>query len=238
MRARRRTAISGRVPGEGLQTCGRFFRWVSCRPSRWCLPLPSAKPCTAVHQVDARVKSAAPQWGMNACLRPATAIAPAPGHGVREGIAARGAREPGVRIAAPAGPPPMVRRWCTLPISADPSEGRTRRDAPERVARPARARVRPGTPAACHYPAGDGGRIGAEGVVTGGKSGLAASGGKGFAKNAAREAFVTGWYGAATTELPPAAWSADADVGAERRNPVPYRGRRDVLRADAPPKAR
>ena len=41
-----------------------------------------------------------------------------------------------------------------------------------------------------------------------------------------------------STGLPPAAWSADADVGAERRNPVPYRGHRDVLRADAPPKAR
>ena len=32
---------------------------------------------------------------------------------------------------------------------------------------------------------------------------------------------MTGWYGAATTELPPAAWSAEADVGAERRNQVP-----------------
>ena len=41
-----------------------------------------------------------------------------------------------------------------------------------------------------------------------------------------------------STELPQAAWSADADVGAERRNPVPYRGHRDVLRADAPPMAR
>ena len=41
-----------------------------------------------------------------------------------------------------------------------------------------------------------------------------------------------------STGLPLAAWSAEADVGAERRNPVPYRGHRDVLRADAPPKAR
>ena len=41
-----------------------------------------------------------------------------------------------------------------------------------------------------------------------------------------------------STGLPPAAWSADADVGAARRNPVPYRGHRDVLRADAPPQAR
>ena len=35
-----------------------------------------------------------------------------------------------------------------------------------------------------------------------------------------------------------AAWYAEADVGAARRNPVPYRGHRDVSRADAPPKAR
>ena len=41
-----------------------------------------------------------------------------------------------------------------------------------------------------------------------------------------------------STGLPPAAWSADADVGAARRNPVPYRDHRDVLRADAPPQAR
>ena len=47
--------------------------------------------------------------------------------------------------------------------------------------------------AACHCPAGEGVRIGAKGVVTGGKSGLRASGGKGFAKKIAREAFVTGW---------------------------------------------
>ena len=41
-----------------------------------------------------------------------------------------------------------------------------------------------------------------------------------------------------STGLPQAAWSAEADVGAARRNPVPYRGHRDVLRADAPPQAR
>ena len=40
-------------------------------------------------------------------------------------------------------------------------------------------------------------RIGAKRVVTGAQSGLRASGGKGFAKKIAREAFVTGWYGAA-----------------------------------------
>ena len=34
-------------------------------------------------------------------------------------------------------------------------------------------------------------------VVTGGKSSLRASGGKGFANNIPREAFVTAWYGAA-----------------------------------------
>ena len=64
-------------------------------------------------------------------------------------------------------------------------------------------------------------RIGAKGVVTGGKSGLRASGCKDRANRKSREALVTGWYGAATTELPPAAWSAEADVGAERRNQVP-----------------
>ena len=58
-------------------------------------------------------------------------------------------------------------------------------------------------------------------VVTGAKCGLRASGGKGIAKNFSSEALVTGWYGAATTGLPPAAWSADADVGAARRNQVP-----------------
>ena len=46
-------------------------------------------------------------------------------------------------------------------------------------------------------PAREGVRIGAKGVVTGGKSGLRANGGKGIDKNAAREAFVTAWYGAA-----------------------------------------
>ena len=76
---------------------------------------------------------------------------------------------------------------------------------------------------ACHYPAGGGGRNWGERVVTGAKCGLRASGGKGIAKKIAREALVTAWYGAATTGLPPAAWSADADVGAERRNQVPYR---------------
>ena len=40
-------------------------------------------------------------------------------------------------------------------------------------------------------------RIGAKGVVTGAKSGLRANGGKGIANKIAREAFVTGWYGAA-----------------------------------------
>ena len=70
-------------------------------------------------------------------------------------------------------------------------------------------------------PAGVAARIGAKGVVTGAKIGLRASGGKDRDKNFPSEALVTGWYGAATTELPPAAWSAEADVGAERRNQVP-----------------
>ena len=65
------------------------------------------------------------------------------------------------------------------------------------------------------------GRIGANRVVTGAKIGLRASRGKDRANRKSREALVTGWYGAATTELPPAAWSAEADVGAERRNQVP-----------------
>ena len=64
-------------------------------------------------------------------------------------------------------------------------------------------------------------RISANRVVTGAKSGLRASGCKDRANRKSREALVTGWYGAATTELPPAAWSAEADVGAERRNQVP-----------------
>ena len=78
-----------------------------------------------------------------------------------------------------------------------------------------------GAVGACHCPTGDGVRISAKRVVTGGKSGLRASRGKDRDKNFSREALVTGWYGAATTELPPAAWSAEADVGAERRNQVP-----------------
>ena len=50
---------------------------------------------------------------------------------------------------------------------------------------------------ACHYPAGERGRIGAKRVVTGAKIGLRASGGKGIAKKIPRAAFVTRWYGAA-----------------------------------------
>ena len=41
------------------------------------------------------------------------------------------------------------------------------------------------------------GALVAKGVVTGGKSGLRASGGKGSANNSVRAAFVTAWYGAA-----------------------------------------
>ena len=149
-----------------------------------------------------------------------------------ERVLARGAR------AAPASPPADGAQA----VPPCDRRGHLRRPRPARcatrVARHARApRGRPGAHA-CHYPTGGRGARVAKGVVTGAKSGLRASGGKGRANRKAREAFVTGWYGAATTGLPPAAWSADADVGAERRNPVPYRGHRDVLRADAPPKAR
>ena len=59
--------------------------------------------------------------------------------------------------------------------------------------------------------------------MTGAKIGLRANGCKDRANRKLRVALVTGWYGAATTELPPAAWSAEADVGAARRNQVPYR---------------
>ena len=91
-----------------------------------------------------------------------------------------------------------------------------------RVAPPARAqaRLRPRMPPVTARPALRV-RISANRVVTGAKIGLRASGGKDRDKNFPSEALVTGWYGAATTELPPAAWSADADVGAERRNQVP-----------------
>ena len=50
-------------------------------------------------------------------------------------------------------------------MRADRFEGRSRCDEPERVARPARARGRPGAHAACHYPAGEGGRISENGLA-------------------------------------------------------------------------
>ena len=130
-------------------------------------------------------------------------------------ILARGAR------AAPASPPADGARA----VPPCDRRGHLRRPRPARcatrVARHARApRGRPGVHA-CHYPTGGRGARVATGVVTGGKSGLRASGGKGIAKKIAREAFVTGWYGAAIHKLPGAALSADADVGAARRNPVP-----------------
>ena len=127
----------------------------------------------------------------------------------RSGRAGRDVPADGAEAVAP---------WRSARTAAKAPAGAMRRtrDAP-----PARARVRPGEHAACHYPAGGRVRNGAKRVVTGGTSGLAASGGKGRANRKAREALVTRWYGAATTELPPAAWSADADVGAARRNPVP-----------------
>ena len=50
-----------------------------------------------------------------------------------------------------------------------------------------------GASAACHYPAGEGVRIGANRVVTGGKIGLRANGGKDRDKKIARVALVTAW---------------------------------------------
>ena len=50
-----------------------------------------------------------------------------------------------------------------------------------------------GAVAACHCPAGEGVRTSANRVVTGGKIGLQANGGKGFAKKIARAALVTAW---------------------------------------------
>ncbi len=119
-------------------------------------------------------------------------------------------------------------RWRAEMVSPCDQRGAVRRSRPMRCAR-ARRSAREGSGAA-RGPAWrlslPGRRRGAEcgeRVVTGARSGLRASGGKGIAKKIAREALVTAWYGAATTELPPAAWSADADVGASRRNQVPYR---------------
>ena len=108
----------------------------------------------------------------------------------------------------------QCRRRCEPP--------RRRRSEPSRGV--SQARTRGDSSGAClSLPDRRPGRIGAERVVTGAKIGLRANGCKGIAKKIAREALVTAWYGAATTELPPAAWSAEADVGAERRNQVPYR---------------
>ena len=117
-------------------------------------------------------------------------------------------------------PPPMARRsWPLRPA-------RTAAKAAPGAMRHARCSADEGSGAArraCRLslPGRRSGALVAKGVVTGGKSGLRASGGKGIAKKIAREAFVTGWYGAAIHKLPGAAWSADADVGAARRNPVP-----------------
>ena len=125
--------------------------------------------------------------------------------------------EPGVRTAAPASPP------------AGGAEG-VRRSRPARTAcaAPVRPRRRglgggSGSVWRLSLPGRRWGADWGERVVTGAKIGLRANGGKEIANRKLREALVTGWYGAATTELPPAAWSAEADVGAERRNQVPYR---------------
>ena len=136
-------------------------------------------------------------------------------------------------------PTPMARRGCSIAGGTDRCEGRGGRDAPPAGLR--RRGLGGGSErlAPVHYPAGGGGRIGGERVVTGAKCGFRASGGKGIAKKIAREALVTAWYGAATTGLPPAAWSADADVGAcEGAIRCRIAIHRDVARADAPPQAR
>ena len=62
-----------------------------------------------------------------------------------------------------------------------------------RVVPSAKARVQLTPRKPVTSPAGEGVRIGAKGVVTGGKGGLRASGDKGIAKKIAREAFVTAW---------------------------------------------
>ena len=128
-------------------------------------------------------------------------------------------RESGPSPACAWSAPPRPRRWRgeggplrrlaagamrLARLSADAGSGAARRGCRLSLPRPA-LRV----------------RISANRVVTGAKIGLRASGCKDRANRKSREALVTGWYGAATTELPPAAWSAEADVGAERRNQVP-----------------
>ena len=74
-------------------------------------------------------------------------------------------------------------------VSASPETNRGDGDPRELGPLPAGA----GAVAACHYPAGEGVRIGANRVVTGGKSGLRANGGKDLDKKIARVALVTAW---------------------------------------------
>ena len=147
--------------------------------------------------------------------------------------------EPGERMVGPPAPPAGGAEMVPIFRPTRPSA----KDAAGAM-HPARCSACEGSGAArraCRLslpPPAEGVRIGAKGVVTGAKSGLRASGGKDRANRKAREALVTGWYGAATTELPPAAWSAEADVGAERRNQVPLSRSIAMSRADAPPQAR
>ena len=102
-----------------------------------------------------------------------------------------------------------------------------------------RSRPGAGAVAACHYPAGERGRIGADRVVTGAKIGLRANGCKEIANRNLRAALVTGvvWCRHPRSchwqrgRLKPT-W---APKGAIRCR---YRDHRDVSRADAPPQAR
>ena len=91
---------------------------------------------------------------------------------------------------------------CSLALGA----GRVRRLRPAQCAArgvaPARARGRLDRGWRLSLPARRRGADGGERVVTGAKIGLRANGGKEIANRNLRAALVTGWYGAATTELP------------------------------------
>ena len=91
---------------------------------------------------------------------------------------------------------PMAPRQCPLAPAQSPAKA-----APGRARRALlrRRRLGGGSSRACRLslPGRRSGAFVAKRVVTGARSGLRASGGKGIAKKIAREAFVTGWYGAA-----------------------------------------
>ena len=106
-------------------------------------------------------------------------------------ILARGAR------AAPADPLADGAEAVPLATRADPCGGRGRCERGARCSADEGSDTAQAAHAACHYLGGGPGRSSRKRVVTGGKSGLRASGGKGSANNIPREAFVTAWYGAA-----------------------------------------